>query len=228
LKSRRLLRRASFHVLCGIRINFYVSRPFLVVLFDRKPGFSFGTALRAFKRFGHPVIRNHCFFPEFPELFQLPCPWLVEKNCKEIPEMVSIGENLGIDTISFKSLRKSRYSLTESEERFYQAQLNILKKENSKITGCLKKSKNPGKECFLHWLWGVVTSKGDVLACCWYQNRIESHKLGNIFEEKFHEIYKKSKSKKLDFSKCNDFDCRFHIYNKVFNEYKELSKNGFI
>jgi MoaA/NifB/PqqE/SkfB family radical SAM enzyme len=139
---------------------------------------------------------------------------------------------LGVNAINFRSARNCENQITPEQAERYGRFLKLIKEENGNVSvfGSLKKSKLMTKQCYLHWLWAIITSCGDVLLCCWYQNRYDTHVVGNVIKESFADIYKgkvyREAARKMNSDKkllklCDLYDCRYHGYNKIYEEWLE-------
>jgi len=156
---------------------------------------------------------------------------LYEFNVADMIHMYNLSEELGVNAINFRSARNCSNQITPEQAEKYERFLKLLKEENSghvSIFGTLKKSELKTKQCYLHWLWAIVTSSGDVLLCCWYQGRYKTHVVGNVFKNTLVDIYKgeayKRAAKQLNSNKellnmCNNYDCRYHKYNEIYEEW---------
>ena len=83
------------------------------------------------------------------------------------------------------------------------------------------------QKCYLNQLHTVIDAYGDVYICCYYYERKETHKIGNILETPFYLIWGSDTHKKalknIDTSICRRYDCRFLKYHKVIDD---ISKRG--
>ena len=61
----------------------------------------------------------------------------------------------------------------------------------------------------------VIDSNGNIYVCCFFQN--QDLKIGNIFENRFLDVWGSERHKKLiegiDINECNRVDCRWAFYN---------------
>jgi MoaA/NifB/PqqE/SkfB family radical SAM enzyme len=156
---------------------------------------------------------------------------LYDFNVGDMIQMYNLSENLGVDAVNFRSARNCEHQITPEQAEKYERFLKVLKEEsNNKIDvfGTLKKSTLKTKQCYLHWFWAIVTSAGDVLLCCWYQDRYDTHVVGNVFKDNLVNIYKGEKyrkvAEKLNCDKkllklCDLYDCRYHKYNEIYEEW---------
>lgn len=119
-------------------------------------------------------------------------------NLLEKPNIEKLGKSLGVDYVQFKAIRSGI----------------------GEICG-YDKSKLEGK-CWLSPLHTMIDPLGDVYICCYYQYRKDKHRIGNIFKDKFKDIWLSEKHKEvidnINPEECNKYDCRFHYYNKKMTE----------
>lgn len=154
---------------------------------------------------------------------------MFKDNIHEMISMYDLAERLGVDAVNFRAARNCDNMITPRQEERYTEVLSMLKNEYNQgkletaVFGSLRKSCLRTPKCWLHWLWLIVTSNGDVLLCCWYQDRYESHVVGNVFKNSLPEIYQSKRYKevadKIDMEKCNLYDCRYHEYNEIYQEW---------
>jgi len=83
------------------------------------------------------------------------------------------------------------------------------------------------QKCYLNQLHTVIDAYGDVYLCCYYYEREEAHRIGNILESSFYSIWGSDTHKKalenIDMSICRRYDCRFFKYHKIIDD---ISKRG--
>lgn len=145
---------------------------------------------------------------------------ILKDNVNEMPEVIRLAKNIGIDTVYFRPLQKvglkedvqkqltkdfDAGALFESLKKTYEAARELKISTNvsdilSKINyyNELYELKLPwtNKICLLPWLQTFVAANGDVAPCCaLYCN--EGFKLGNIFEEGFENIWNGASYAKL-------------------------------
>ena len=160
-------------------------------------------------------------------------------NYMDMENAVMLASKLGVDSIQFKLYENvDNIEIHEEGDRYLnnglddiQRRLNVIKstyKDKINVLGNLKKTKMKGK-CWMNPIMTVIDALGDVYLCSYYRHRMDSHKLGNLFEEKYEDIWYSKKHwdtinnvKKVD---CNKYGCRFHIYNDLMNEIMAPEKN---
>jgi len=161
-------------------------------------------------------------------------------NYSDMENAILLARNLGVDSIQFKlyenvdsiQLYKNPEKLIK-DEKGVRIKFKDLKEKytnsTTKIIGNLQKSKLEGK-CWLSPLITVVDANGYVFLCSYYRHRQDSHKIGNIFENSFKEIWFSDRHRevieRINLDECNKYDCRFHRYNtlmaKVFDKKRDF------
>lgn len=147
-----------------------------------------------------------------------------EENKDDIEDFVNLGLKLGVDNIQLKAARNSPSSLKIDELVKYNNVVNELKnKYPNFVFGSLLPSSLEGK-CYANLLASFIDSNGDVMICCYYQGREKTHKIGNIKERSFREIWFSTEHLKainnINTDLCQAWDCRFHEYNRILKQYK--------
>jgi radical SAM protein with 4Fe4S-binding SPASM domain len=72
------------------------------------------------------------------------------------------------------------------------------------------------EQCWINPIHAVIDAVGDVYICCYYQDREQEHKIGNVFETPFEKIWgsplHREKIKSTKIKECLKHDCRFQKY----------------
>lgn len=153
-----------------------------------------------------------------------------KNNIQDIENMVEFSMKMGFDNLQIKLLRQDKDSLNEKEEKLLEEKINEIRgKYNFKI---IYNGKNlMQRVCILTPLQTTIDAKGDVFLCCYFSYRQEQHKIGNIYEKKFHQIWGTEehidKIKNINPELCNLFDCRFIRYHKVIENLVEKGSGQF-
>lgn len=149
-----------------------------------------------------------------------------KKNYLFIRELVSWAKDIGADYVHFKAEHNSPDSLSDSERELGNSIINNLKNSmpidpdfnyfrySDFIKGDLNFLQGEN-HCFMADIHAVLDAKGNLNQCCYFTEKKDQ--IGNVFEDGFekvwfsdhHEEVKKSKTIKG----CNQYDCRFHLYN---------------
>lgn len=148
-----------------------------------------------------------------------------KNNYKNIENGIKLAADLGVDSIQFKLYENAPgVQLSPGERAAISVKLHQLKKEyhkDVKILGDLKKS-SIYHHCWLNPLYALVDLYGDVYVCMYFHHRVDDHKLGNLFEQSFKDIWFSQRHwdiiKNIDNKKCNVYDCRFHYYNALWDK----------
>jgi GTP 3',8-cyclase len=147
--------------------------------------------------------------------------FLVSKNnLREIPAAFELAETLGVDSLQFKALRQSKFTLSPLEQESAAAQIRTLREmhPNLKVVGGVEKVLATC-QCWLTPLQTTIDARGDVLLCCYYLHRRERHRIGNISRKPFREVWGSQKHIRaiegIRPPECNLFDCRFVNYMRV-------------
>jgi radical SAM protein with 4Fe4S-binding SPASM domain len=139
---------------------------------------------------------------------------------------VQLAKELGVDRVTFKAIRGGEEELEYAESVVEDALLDDALKQLQ--PSCIvARWITPVKtifipQCWLNPLHTVMNWKGDLFICCYYYFRKERHKIGNIFEQDFKEMWFSDKHKELikniKREECAKVDCKFFHYHDEFNE----------
>ena len=137
-----------------------------------------------------------------------------KKNQDFIIDALNNFSNLPPDLISIKCERNSLNELSSKEMDDLYEQLKEFKYPNMSFE--LKKT-HLNEKCWLSPIHTLIDAKGDVYLCCYYMDREDQHRIGNVNYNSFEKIWQsedhKNKLKNIDKDKCNVYDCRWHRYN---------------
>jgi len=150
--------------------------------------------------------------------------FLVDEDTKEqIIELVKRTTTVGVDHVSVKALRGEDAEVTDLQS--VEDEIKSLNIDNLRCD--LSKSKLT-VPCWMSPIHTLIDPVGDVYICCYYMDRKDEHRIGNVFEKPFSEIWgsdtHRRKIANIDMKKCNVFDCRWHKYNKDMLEFFETNK----
>jgi len=144
---------------------------------------------------------------------------LSRHNINEIKDLIKYTDNSEFDYIQFKSVRSDESELTFAQKS--EAQDHLDYSLSKKVIGNVLTSKLT-VSCSMSPVHTVIDSYGDVYLCCYFQYRKKSHKIGNIHENTFSEIWHSSKHKNaiknIKKKECDKYDCRFHHYNEIMHK----------
>lgn len=138
------------------------------------------------------------------------------KNWHELAQAAELARDIGLDYLQFKALRASKFTIegeTLDRAREVARQAQELSTGEFQVFGSLEKTKPIGR-CFLNPIHPVVDAKGDMYLCAFFHHRKETHKIGNIYEKSFPEIWYSERHFEAFHStnpkECAVFDCPFH------------------
>lgn len=138
------------------------------------------------------------------------------KNWQELVRAAELAREIGLDYLQFKALRASKFTLAgddlkraiEEGEKAKQ-----LSDEGFQVFGSLEKTKPIGR-CFLNPIHPVIDAAGDMYLCAFFHHRKKTHKIGNVYQKSFPEIWYSERHFKAFRStkpkECAVFDCPFH------------------
>ncbi|MBF0117636.1 MAG: radical SAM protein [Desulfobacterales bacterium] len=160
-------------------------------------------------------------------------------NFSDMEKGIKLSIDLGVDSIQFKLYENvDKIGINEDWDKGSQndleniqlklSELKVKYRDKITIIGNLKKTQIEGK-CWLTPIITIIDAFGDVYLCPYYRHRMESHKLGNLMEKSFDEIWF-AKSHwdaitNIKTEKCDLYDCRFHIYSDLMSQAMDEKKN---
>lgn len=140
----------------------------------------------------------------------------------EIIEGTKLAKKLKVDYIQFKALRNSPFGIKNPKHvQMLIDRAKELSTDKFQVLGNVHKSKLE-KRCILNILHPVIDTSGDVYLCAFFQHRMNTHKIGNVYKQNFMEIWYSKRHRETfentDIKQCNLFDCPFHPANKIVQE----------
>jgi radical SAM protein with 4Fe4S-binding SPASM domain len=151
-------------------------------------------------------------------------------NRHEIRDAFELAQKLKVDSLQFKALRQSAFSLTPQQQDRAAAQIRRLKKAYPKLNvlGGVDKITATGR-CWLSPLQTTIDARGDVFLCCYYLHRRARHCIGNIYKNSFRDIWGSPRHLRVISAirpaECNLLDCRFVNYMNVLKPLLEDSRH---
>ena len=134
-----------------------------------------------------------------------------------------IADSLNIDRVVVKCLRHEPEELTIKERYLeYKYFLEALPtgRHYKTVESILPWNEVP--QCWLNPLHTVMDHLGNLYLCCYYYWRENDFLIGNIFEEKFEDIWlspkHKEKIRKINKESCSKVDCKFFKWHKDVDE----------
>lgn len=138
------------------------------------------------------------------------------KNWHELAQAAELARDIGLDYLQYKALRASKFTIegeTLEKAREQAALADELSDGRFQVFGSLEKTKPIGR-CFLNPLHPVIDAKGDMYLCAFFHHRKDTHRIGNIYEKSFPEIWYSERHLEAFRStkpkECAVFDCPFH------------------
>lgn len=138
------------------------------------------------------------------------------KNWQELSRAAALARDIGLDYLQYKALRASKFTpegevLDQAREEAKKAE--ALSDGRFQVFGSLEKTKPIGR-CFLNPIHPVVDAKGDMYLCAFFHHRKETHRIGNVYEKSFPEIWYSERHfeafRNTKPKECAIFDCPFH------------------
>jgi len=141
---------------------------------------------------------------------------------KHYCDALRLAIDLGVDRVSFKALRHQPEELTELDkyrEDEFLADISAACKSCPPITRWIVPVRlNQVPQCWLNPLHTVMDWQGNIYICCYYYYRDNDFKIGNIFEQKFDDIWfgevHRQKLKKINRKHCAMVDCKFFRHHR--------------
>ncbi len=137
---------------------------------------------------------------------------------------------LDIDGISFKIMRECGEEIDKNviasiQEYVIQREMaELVKGSAKKVIFDLEKT-TIDRKCWLSPIHTTIMGDGNVYLCCYFQNRKKDHCFGNILDNSFKSVWLSKEHKeaieKISIEVCNRYDCKYHIYNKVMDDFLE-------
>ena len=127
---------------------------------------------------------------------------------------VRLGYALKADNVQFKALRHPPEELSYTEKIEEAAAFNSLcGRYNNVRAWILPTADHEVPQCYLNPLHTVVDHLGNVYLCCYYYDRDEKHKIGNMLETPLKELWgteeHAQKIKGIERTDCKRVDCKF-------------------
>jgi radical SAM protein with 4Fe4S-binding SPASM domain len=144
---------------------------------------------------------------------------------------ILLGEALGVDRVTFRSIRAMDEELDHDEsvfeKRLLADELDRLRPKSRIAQSIVKSDFSRVPQCWLNPIHTVMDWRGDLFICCYYYFRRDTHRLGNIFEDDFRTMWFSQKHrdliKQIKRTECAKVDCKFFAYH---DEFAETDKVG--
>lgn len=158
-------------------------------------------------------------------------------NFRQIEEFIKFGKFLDVDYVTFRRVIGSNSDVNKEQvihlDNFEQAVYlddfvkNLQNSYPDFIMGDFS-FKELNQHCFMSPIHAVVTARGDLLNCCYFNS--EKHIIGNVFEDSFIDLWNSERHiniiKSITPDLCNKFTCRWRGYNNTMRNV--LSDSSFI
>jgi GTP 3',8-cyclase len=158
------------------------------------------------------------------------------KGVDHYTNAIKYCESIGVDWITFKALRHEPEELSSSqlvvEEYTLCEELGTDAERRAKVRYWIRPYEDI-PQCWLNPFHTVMDHLGNLYICCYYYHRdMEKHRLGNIFEQSFSEIWfsdkHKEKIKAIQKHECALVDCKFFHHHTAVEKSMERGKVFFL
>jgi radical SAM protein with 4Fe4S-binding SPASM domain len=147
---------------------------------------------------------------------------------------IVLGRTLKVDRVTFKALRHEPEELTQYDKRveanFLRDQIHIARADDLVSSWIIPIPFEKVPQCWLNPLHTVMDWQGNIYICCFYYYRWDSHRIGNIFEKPFREIWMsaehREKIRQIKREACNLVDCKFVLHDQAVQDF-EKGKRGY-
>lgn len=151
---------------------------------------------------------------------------ITKNNFKDIEKACLLAAELGVDYLHFKPSRNNRYeinpSLVNRINKVIENKRVQFEGKDFHIFGHANKTKAKSK-CFLNMLSTILDTDGSLYICNFFQNRKQSHRLGNVSNKTFSEVwFDKKHIEKVNMIKtqeCQLYSCPMHGAHDVVKKY---------
>ncbi len=151
--------------------------------------------------------------------------FLISKiNYKEIIKASILAKKLNVDYIRFKCIRNSAYELSDLEIKNVENLIEDAKliSDNSfKILNSIRLIPIESK-CYLTPIHPCIDASGKVYLCPYFQHRMGSHRIGDLYKNSFREIWSSKYHQKaienIIIEDCNIYDCPFGLSMEIISE----------
>lgn len=145
---------------------------------------------------------------------------LPEVEIKQLQEIMDFVQGKGIHSVQYKNIWNEEGDYLTDFRQKYELK-DKVKSSVSYFIKNIKARRSFGNHCWITPVQTDIDAFGNVYLCCYYMYREEDHKIGNIFEKSFKEIwesdYHREKIKKIRKYECMKHDCRFMTYMRLAN-----------
>ena len=143
----------------------------------------------------------------------------------DIFRAVSLAEERGFNSVQFKPacnvgecFKEDREAIEEKITSF----ANKTLKRTKLVCNFREAVLDRETGCFMSAIHTLIDYHGDAYICCYYRHRIDSHKIGNVFEKNLYDVWHSfehwRKMREINVAECNVYDCRFIRYNETMKQ----------
>jgi len=212
-----------------IRISLEASNETMYVNYKNVPAFHWHSALRNIRKLVEQkrLTKSKCDISLKFDVSKTLC------GEKHIRDAVELGNILGVDTIQIKSIRYNNEELSRSDRVILrEAAQEAAYYSDVVVINSILPERQPVPQCWLNPLHTVIDHLGDVYLCCYYYYRQDEHRIGNVLEKRFEDIWFSEehwdKIKRIDKKLCSAVDCKFFQHHVIINEAFENGRCEFL
>lgn len=141
------------------------------------------------------------------------------RGAKHYADAIALANWAQVSNAQFKALRHRPEELTQKE---LLAEENLLARvvEHSKmpVITALRKTRSV-PQCWLNPLHTVIDAYGDVYLCCYYYYRADSHRIGNVMNASFKDVWYSDAHREaiaqIKRDDCAQVDCKFFGHHET-------------
>jgi wyosine [tRNA(Phe)-imidazoG37] synthetase (radical SAM superfamily) len=158
------------------------------------------------------------------------------RGCDHYRDGILLARDLGVDRIVFKALRHQPEELEpitkEIEANRLREMVHDLRAEDMVRSWINPIPFDKVPQCWLNPLHTVIDWRGDMYICCFYYFREERHKIGNIFETPFHELWfselHRQKIREIKREECFKVDCKVVLHHHAVQDFEKGMRGHFL
>ena len=184
------------------------------------------------KNYFNRIIGNVTeFIKDKPKDLQVSYKYTIPSSysIEDIENAICIADDVGFYSIQFKAVCNAENKLTEPDKKALKEYISTISANTTNVICDLNTYVKEDDGCLISAIQTLIDCNGDVYICCYYTHRIKEHRIGNVFETKFEDIWGTWKHIKkiveVDCSKCNLYDCRYIRYAHIMEE--KINNNYF-
>jgi radical SAM protein with 4Fe4S-binding SPASM domain len=187
------------------------------------------------KDYFNQILRNVSeFIKDKPDKLQVSYKYTISSdyNYSDIIQAIKLADDLGFYSIQLKGVSNSKNKLSKKDRDSLKSFLEDVYFYNTKVIIDFDHYTKCDKECKISAIQTLIDYYGDIYICCYYRHRPEEMKIGNIFQNKFEDIWRseehKNKITNIDCDKCNLYDCRYIRYEQIMKDKIDTGYFSFI